>query len=480
MAYLHGIYTSEVATSVVAPVNVDSAIPVFFVTAPVNLAKDPYAVTNEAKLCYTYKEAVENFGYNTKPEIWDNYTAVQAIYSQFVLYAVAPIVLINVLDPKKHIATGTKTVQLLEGGGILEVDGVLIDTVKIKKDSDKLIEGTDYDVAFNSEGFIVINIYNDIYLNALLTIDFTKLDPTLVDEYDIIGGYNAVTKKNEGIELIDEIYPKFRVVPGQIVAPIFSENETVASIMETKASVINGCFSAVALIDIPSSLEYTEVPAYKNNKNLVLPNQILCYPKVRNGEQIFSFSTQQASLTCKNDAKNEGVPFESPSNKNMKITGVCDNSGKEVVMQIQQANYLNSNGIVTALNFSNGFTSWGNRTAIYPSSTDVKDSFISIRRMFNWIGNTLILTHFSKIDSAMNNRNIETILNSANMWLNSLVSRGYLLGGKVEFLQSDNSIIDLLDGNARFRVTLTPPIPLKSMTFIKEFGVDALQNLFSA
>lgn len=54
--------------------------------------------------------------------------------------------------------------------------------------------------------------------------------------------------------------------------------------------------------------------------------------------------------------------------------------GSEVVMDIQQANYLNENGVVTALNFFNGFVSWGNYTACYPANTDVTDYFYCINR----------------------------------------------------------------------------------------------------
>ncbi|MCV4594392.1 phage tail sheath family protein, partial [Escherichia coli] len=77
-----------------------------------------------------------------------------------------------------------------------------------------------------------------------------------------------------------------------------------------------------------------------------------------------------------------------------------------------QANYLNGQGIVTSLNFD-GWKSWGNRNAIYPTSTDPKDAFRVCRRMFNWVGNTLILSHWSKIDNPANRRLIESIVTSA-------------------------------------------------------------------
>lgn len=481
MSYKHGVYISETPTSIVAPVTVNSAIPIFFVTAPVHLAKDPYNITNVPKLCYSYKEAVEHFGHNTKQSIWDNYTSVQSIYSQFALYGIAPMIIVNVLNPLVHKADVMDSSLLLQGlSAVLEVDGVLLDTIKIKKnDTEYYVLDIDYSVAFDDEGFVVFNVYDKTLENTTINIEYTKLDPSLVDEYDIIGGYNATTGKNEGLELINEIYPRFRVVPTQIVAPKFSSNVSVASIMDSKASNINGHFKAIALIDIPSTIDYTEVPAYKNDNNLISSRQINCYPMLQNGEQFFYYSVQLAGLIGKVDSENGGVPYASPSNQNLKINGLVDKNGIEKILQIEQANFLNSNGVMTAINFSKGFTAWGNKTGAYPGVTDVKDTTIPVRRMFDWIGNTLVLTYWQKIDLPMTKRNIDTIIDSMNMWLNGLTSSGYILGGRVEFDSQNNSDIDLLDGNVTLKVNVTPPTPMKSITFNLEFDTNYLSALFS-
>jgi len=41
MAYKHGVYTSEVATSMVAPITGTAGLQVIVGTAPVNMLKDP-------------------------------------------------------------------------------------------------------------------------------------------------------------------------------------------------------------------------------------------------------------------------------------------------------------------------------------------------------------------------------------------------------------------------------------------------------
>ena len=63
MAYKHGVYTSEVATSMVAPITGTAGLQVIVGTAPVNMLKDPAAAVNVPLLVNSYKEAVEAVGY---------------------------------------------------------------------------------------------------------------------------------------------------------------------------------------------------------------------------------------------------------------------------------------------------------------------------------------------------------------------------------------------------------------------------------
>ena len=67
MAYKHGVYTSEVATSMVAPITGTAGLQVIVGTAPVNMLKDPAAAVNVPLLVSSYKEAVEAVGYLPDP-----------------------------------------------------------------------------------------------------------------------------------------------------------------------------------------------------------------------------------------------------------------------------------------------------------------------------------------------------------------------------------------------------------------------------
>ena len=46
MAYRHGVYVSEIPSSVKAPLESDAGVQVIVGVAPVNLADDPYSATN--------------------------------------------------------------------------------------------------------------------------------------------------------------------------------------------------------------------------------------------------------------------------------------------------------------------------------------------------------------------------------------------------------------------------------------------------
>ncbi len=154
------------------------------------------------------------------------------------------------------------------------------------------------------------------------------------------------------------------------------------------------------------------------------------------------------------------------------IDGLCDDDGNTINLTYNQALVVDAAGICTFLNFMGGWTAWGNHTACYPKSTDVKDYFIPLSRMFDYVTNTLIKTFWSKLDKPMNRRLIDTILDSANIWLNGLVGAGYLLGASVEMLESENPLTSLMAGKIKLHVYMTPPSPAQEIDFVLEYDAD--------
>lgn len=485
MAYRHGVYTKEVPTSILPPVVSEAAMPVVFGTAPVNMTANPAGAVNRPVLCYGYAEAVEAFGFvpaNAETGLFD-YTISEFMRSHFALFAAAPVVFINVLDPAEHKTAATgQAVTVADGRATLPA-GVLRDSLELKFGEITLVEGTDYDLTFGMAGELLVHAIDGGAMpeNGPLTASYDKLDPSLVDSADIIGGIDPNTGAATGLELLNEIFPRFRLIPGQVHAPGFSTDPAVEAVKRAKSSSINGHFKAISVCDIPTDevTRYSDAAAWKNDNNVMDTQQVVCWPMAELGGEKFHLSTQLAGVICRTDANNSNVPYKSPSNESLQAVGMVLKDGSEVFLGPDNGAYLNGQGVVTGINFIGGWVAWGNRTAAYPANSDPKDAFIAIRRMFNWISNTLILTFWQRVDNPLNRRQIDTVLDSANIWLNGLASQGYIVGGRVEFLQTDNPTTDMMDGISRFRVRVTPPSPNREIEFILEYDPAYLAGLFS-
>lgn len=309
--------------------------------------------------------------------------------------------------------------------------------------------------------------------------DPVKHATTEVAAVDIIGGTDVTTGKATGLELINQIFPRYRIIPGVIVVPKFSADPQVATVMNAKASNINAHFKSIALTDIPTDINknYSDVPTWKTESLYNDTNQIACWPKVSQGDKQFFYSTHLAGVIMRTDADHDGVPYVSPSNKKLYADGTVLADGTPVFLGPEQAAYLNGNGIVTALNFINGWKAWGNRTAAFPEGTDPKDTFIPLRRMFNWIHNTVILTFWQKLDGPITKRLIESIVDNLNLWFNGLTARGMILGGRVEFIPEENPEADLIDGKIKFHIYATPPSPAREISFLIEYDAQYIGTL---
>lgn len=482
MAIKHGVTIIEQATSVLAPSQAASGIPFVVGTAPVNLASAPVPV-NTPVLAFTYAEAVAALGYSDN---WEDYTLCELIYSHFALYAKAPVILVNVLDPATHkTAISTATIAVSNRVATLAVDGVLLPSLAVKSADGvtAYVSGTDYVAAFNDDGYVLITTKSAGAIAgsaAQLQVSYDKLNPAAVDADDIIGGV-TVDGAYTGFELVNQAYPRFGVLPDLLLAPGWSHLSTVAAVMKAKAGNINGNFKAMALTDLDPTKKYTDAGAWKSDNSYTGSLQIATYPMLTLGEKKFHYSTQLAGLIATTDAANGGIPFASPSNKALQADGTALQDGTDMFLGIDQASYLNSQGIVTAVNLgTSGWKSWGNNTGAFPGNTDPKDSFIPIRRMFNWVGNSLILTYMQKVDDPLNKRLIAAVTDSVNIWLNGLTAAGALLGGRVEFNESENPETSLMAGKITFHLFITPPGPAQEINFTLEYDTTYLSALFAA
>ena len=84
----------------------------------------------------------------------------------------------------------------------------------------------------------------------------------------------------------------------------------------------------------------------------------------------------------------------------------------------------------------------------------------------------LVKTFWSKLDKPMTRRLIDTVLDSANIWLNGLVGMGYLLGARVEMLENENPLTNLMAGIIKLHVYMTPPSPAQEIDFVLEYDAS--------
>lgn len=477
MAYNHGVRVQEQATSLVAPITGTAGLQVIIGTAPVNLAADPYKATNVPMIAYSFSEAVEQLGYSDN---FKNYTLCQSMDACFRVFNVAPIILINVLDPAKHKkANESATVKVESMQATVEVAGILADTVEVSSGEATLETGTDYIATFDDDGYLVISLTAGGKGAAAteLTVKSSSIDPTKVEESDIIGGYNASTGAESGMELIRQIYPKFGMTPGLLLAPGWSHKPNVGVVLAAKCEEINGVFTCECILDIDCTADgatkYTDCNEWKNGNGYINKHSVVLWPQVKVGTKQYAYSAIFGALTAYTDASNDDVPNLSPSNKLIGLTGACLEDGSEVNLDQTQANLLNGQGIITVINM-NGWRSWGNNTACYPANTDPKDRWFCCRRFFSWWGNSFILTYFQNVDDPANYRLVESIVDSENIRGNSYVSQGKCAGARIEFSEDENPVTDILNGKIQFHQYLAPYTPAEDILNVLEFDPDML------
>lgn len=480
MAYFHGVYNNEQDTSLTTPIQGSAGLQVIFGVAPIHLAKDPAKAVNTPKLCYSFKECQQAVGYS---DDFQAFSLCQSIDACFRVHNVAPIILINVLDPSKaaHVTENAAEDCPVEDGVVLyEKQYVMLDTLEVKNEDATLVPGSDYTAAHDDDGNVVIALISQAAKEAdSLSVASTSINPKGVTYSDIVGGVDATTGEETGLELVRRIYPKLGMTPGILLAPGWSHLPVVAAALQAKTEKINGNFYCCTYVDIAAdetgATVYTDVKTAKETLGVGGTHAAAFWPMAAVGDKIYYMSAMAAALTAYNDAQNGDVPYESPSNKNLRITSTVLADGTVVDLDQQQANdVLNANGVITAIN-ADGFKLWGNNTAAYPSTTDPKDRWLAVRRFFDWDGNNFIRTYFQKVDKPGNKRLIQSIVDSQNIIGNGYVKRDYCAGYRVEFKADENPVTNLLNGHLTTHTYLAPYIPAEFIENIREYDVAAPQ-----
>ncbi len=480
MAVSHGFNLTEATTSVSAPVQVSSGLQIIVGTAPVNQLANPAAAVNTPLYVSTYKEAVAAVGWSSD---FAKYTLCEAISANFQVVGTAPIVVINVLDPKnkKHITALDETsVQVNDGVAEIDKVGILLEKLVVKKDTTTLTADVDYIASFNDDGTVSLALIIGGAGDGAttLTVSGSILDASKVTADDIVGGVNAATGAETGLEVVRQVYPKLSKAPGILLAPRFSKNAQVCAALQAKCRKINGLFNAVCFIDLDCSADgaqkYTDVAEQKTKQTATSREAYALWLFCKVGDTVYSGSTMAAAATVYNDGQNNDCPNASPSNVTVPISAACLEDGTEMLLDQEQGTFLNDQGIATFIRSSSDFVIWGNETACYPKNTDPKDMFLCVRRFFNHAWTSFVLDNMGKLDKPMNPKRLQSIIDSENMKGSTYVSNGVCASYRMVADTEKNTEAELVAGHYHFWMYCTPFPPMKQVNNTMEYESSSL------
>lgn len=447
-------------------------------TATIN--QGDISCVNKPVLIQSAKDAATYFGGTNNIK---GFSINEALYLANNVYNTYPIICINILDPENHKTAYEETdVVVVDGKAKLGKTGIITGETLIIKNTDNLeiIPSEKYDINFDAEGKVVVKINDDSVKKINANYDF--LDVSKVQETDVMGSINPKTLEAKGLELIKEIFPKFSMIPGCVIAPDFATAK-IALALDAKANVIDNKWGSFSIPEIPNTTKYGDVIDFKKKNNYIDEDQIIVFGVPYIADETFHASTVAALIMQSVDAKNDGVPFESPSNKNCKMHGIGyfeNEVFKKLNLSETEANLLNENGISTILSRSNGTVFWGNRTSVFQpgGNMDPKDMWITHKRMFKYIGNTIMLNNENEVDKPMTPSRCKSIETNINTWLTAMTNEGKLLGGRAEFLPEENPQNDLVMGKFKWHIYLGIITPGETLEFILEYDGEYLNTLF--
>ena len=478
--YLYGAY-GHIGETVAQSAVQAGTTPVYIGTAPVNLVRGfaDAGVINEPIKLSNMIDAQRKLGYAAD---WGTFTLCEVMNAHFnnTLGNIGPIYVINVLDPSagKHRKATETTQQLSFTGGRAEFASstIILDTLTIaKSDGGDYAEGTDYALDYNfTKGTVIItSLIADSPLTGTLTASFYEVDDSAIEDDDIIGGVTAGGEYS-GLSSIALIYPEQFAVCNLIAAPGWSQSPAVYNAMLTASQKINGHWDSFVVADLPlvdGSAQavdtITKAVAWKKNNAFTGERSKVYWPQgIDNLGNVYHLSTLAVVELMRADFSHNSVPMETCGNKAIPIIkqyfganatnrGFSQQEGKE----------LTQNGISTAVAWGGEWVLWGDHTAAYTYGADVdpRAIFDVSMRMLMHITNDFQREWSPKIDEPMTRALKDEIINREQEKLDGYVSMGALLGEpQIVFLESENSTTDIMNGDFRWDIAVTPTPPLKS------------------
>lgn len=478
--YKHGVYGEQIPFTGNTATNAMGTIPAYIGTAPihklnVNGSADfdytPYI--NKPILIQKYKDTETKLGYSSD---WANMTLCEAISAQLLVGSspIAPIICINMADPKKLAVSETEK-QITLSGKTGDKTGYLDDSLAaIENITLGELTSGDYTMSYEDEK-IKIHITKEDFSDGTITATYNQIDVTQTTL-----NAAAFQKALDALDICEIITGK---IPNIIAAPSWSHIPDYHAAMVAKNKIAQK-WHAITVSDIPSdrstNTKELAIQWAKTNNYTNKFDKILWPMAVYNGQR-YHLSTLACVDMQTTDTNAGGIPYISPSNKAINIDGTILADGTAIYMPEYEANELNAVGITT-VNVVNGeLRLWGSHMANYNFENkenikpeDLQDSSI---RTGLYLLNYLQKNYIDNIDTPITKRDIDAIIASVQQWLNGLVNAGQLLYGTISFENSDNTLDDIASGDFVFNVQNTTTPNAKSLTFRSQYTTEGLSGL---
>lgn len=485
MPYKHGVSANLIPSQPAFPPSGVGTLPVYVGTAPINTLADPEAVLNKVLLINSLTEAKLAVGYSGD---WNTFTLCEAIDAHFnnPLGNIGPIVLINVFDPATDTKASTAQVTFVNKVGYIDNEKVLLESAEI---ADKVL-GTDFKVEYvviDGKNKVKVTDLTEAGLASPITVTFDEMDITKIVAADIVG---TVTEDGDrsGLQVVDFVYQDTGLIPTILAAPSWSEDPVVYAGLVSKCQQINGHWDAICVADIDSNADgaitVAEAKTWKDTNGYISKLSKIFWPMCKYGAKLYHMSTLAVAMMQKIDYEYDNIPYASPSNRQLLATAAVLADGTEIKFDEVQANDLNSVGITTMAFLGGLWKLWGPHMGNYSyaaeSSIKPEDLFDCTVRTQGYLKNTFQANYLVDVDQPFSRRQIDQILDSAQLWLNSLIADEAMLFASISFNAQNNPVDQIAAGNFVFNVGYTSVPPGKSITFEIQYDPAGLAALTEA
>ena len=481
--YKHGVYGESVPSDIQSQLSLGT-VPVYIGTLPTHR----FNATGQSS--FDYSQYINKpILVNAYPDIealysdnWTAYTLGEVISAHFLNEneAIAPFILINMLNPTTLASSPTETtINLVQEGankvGYIEDDLCAIENVTVTATGETPLTTGNYTMEYEGDK-VKLTITLATYAENDVTVSYKKIEPQEITE----------TEFGKALDALDLCENITGYIPNILTAPSFSEVPDLHTLMVQKAlEKIALKWYLTIVSDIPSTTGQTLETAktWKSTNGYNSKFDKLCFPMQTYKGKIYHLSTLTTFTYQKQDLNNDDVPYTSPSNKVIYSEGNCLEDGTPVYITEYQANGLNEVGITTTNVVKRQMRLWGPHMANYDWNAVMADTIkpedrtdASIRMMV-YLLNTLQYNYLDDVDEPFSRRDIDSIIARVQTWLNSLVNEGKLLYATITFEEASNSTGDMINGDFVFDVGTTYAPIAKSLTFRLKYTTDGLSSL---